>query len=337
MVMMMGAFNNHTFQTDNKKYTKNRYDVNNSEFNSFYNNEKSQADKLNKLKANQHKFMLWASFFLKYPDYFIDMITPINSYFKLYPYQRIILRVFFRYQYVFGTLTRGASKSFLEIMANFLLDIMKPGLKNSITAAGSKQQGRDIANEKFNEIKSLFPALEKEIMSLSVGKDYLDLKTYNNSELNIVGCHNTSRGGRKHLGTIEEAFDIDVTTMNDVILPLFNVKRRTCTGYENPTEFDEQIWYVTTAGFYDTDICKKQIEMYKNMCKANKYTGNGTYFVLGSSYELPVHHGLLKQSKIDSIKKDPSFSQISFDREYRSIWIKFSDKSFFKEVNKCQK
>lgn len=326
----MFAFNNNKFQTDNAKHTKNRYDVNNPEFNSYFNPEKSQVDKFNKLKANLHKFILWASFFLKYPDYFIDMVTPKDSYFRLYPYQRILLRAFFRYQYVFGTFSRGASKSFLEIMANFLLDIMKPGLKNSVTAAGSKQQGRDIANEKFNEIKSLFPALEKEIMSLSVGKDYLDLQTHNNSELNIVGCHNTSRGGRKHLGTIEEAFDIDVTTMNEVILPLFNVKRRTVTGYENPEEFDEQIWYVTTAGFYDTDICRKQVEMQKNMCCGNRYTGNGTYFVIGSDFELPMYHGLLKQSKIESIKKDPSFSQISFDREYGSVWIKFSDKSFFK-------
>lgn len=334
----MTAFNNQRFQTDNKKFTKNRYNINNPEFNSFFNVEKSQAEKLNKLKINQYKFMLWASFFLKYPDYFIDMITPKDSYFKLYPYQRIMLRVFFRYQYVFGTFSRGASKSFLEIIANFLLDIMKSGFKNSVTAAGSKQQGRDIANEKFNEIKVLFPALEKEIMSLNVGKDYLDLKTYNNSELNIVGCHNTSRGGRKHAGTIEEAFDIDVTTMNEVILPLFNVKRRTITGYENPDEFDEQIWYVTTAGFYDTEICRKQVEMLKHMCNAKKYTGNGTYFVLGASYELPMYHGLLKKSKIDAIKKDPSFSQISFDREYGSKWIKFSDKSFFKldVINDCR-
>ncbi len=334
----MGAFNNNRFQTDNAKYTKNRYDVTNPAFKSFYNVEKSQADKFNKLRVNFHKFLLWASFFLKYPDYFIDMITPKDSHFKLYPYQRIMLRVFFRYQYVFGTFTRGSAKSFAEILANFLLDIMKSGLKNSVTAAGSKQQGRDIANEKFNEIKALFPALEKEIMSLNVGKDYLDCKTYNGSELTIVGCHNTSRGGRKHVGTIEEAFDIDVTTMNEVILPLFNVKRRTCTGYENPDEFDEQVWYVTTAGFYDTDICKKQIKMLKHMCNAPRYTGNGTYFVFGSSYELPLHHGLLKQSKIDSIKNDPSFSQISFDREYRSIWIKFSDKSFFKldVINDCR-
>lgn len=223
-------------------------------------------------------------------------------------------------------------------MACFLNDIFRPKLKNSITAAGSKQQGRDIANEKINEIIGFLPALEKEIKSLSVGRDYLELTTYNDSILNVVGCHNTSRGGRKNQGCIEEAFDIDVTTMNEVILPMFNVKRRTVSGIENDLEFDEQLWYVTTAGYYDTDICKKQVSMLKNMCKQKKYTGNNTYLVFGSSFELPLYHGLLKQNKVDAIMNDPSFSPLSFDREYRSKWIKFSDKSFFKldSLNECR-
>lgn len=320
----------YNFESDSKKFTKNRYDTTNSEFNTFYNKDKTDEEKFNKLEQNAHKFTLWASFFLKYPDIFLDMITPEDSQFKLFPYQRIMLRIFFRYQYVFGTLTRGSAKSFVEVLACFLNDIFRPRLKNSITAAGSKQQGRDIANEKINEILGFLPALEKEVKSLNVGRDYLELTTYNDSILNVVGCHNTSRGGRKNQGCIEEAFDIDVTTMNEVILPMFNVKRRTVTGAENELEFDEQIWYVTTAGYYDTDICKKQVNMLKNMGKQSKYSGNGTYFVFGSSYELPLYHGLLKQNKVDSILNDPSFSPLSFDREYRSKWIKFSDKSFFK-------
>lgn len=74
------------------------------------------------------------------------------------------------------------------------------------------------------------------------------------------------------------------------------------------------------------------------MCNNPKYKGNGTAFVFGSSYELPIYHGLLKQSKLDSIKTDPSFSKVSFDREYGSIWIKFSDKAFYKldDINECR-
>jgi len=317
------------FQTDNVKHTKNRHNQYNPEFNSFHNIDKKNADKLNKLEANSEKFTLWASFFLHYPDIFIDMITPEDSGFRLFPYQRFLLRVFFRYQYVFLTATRGFSKSYMEIMASFLNDVFRPRLKNSITAAGSKQQGRDIANEKVEELLANYPALNKEIKNKNVGRDYYELQTHNDSMLTVVGCHNSSRGGRKHQGCIEEAFDIDVTTLNEVILPMFNVKRRAVSGFENELEFDEQLWYVTTAGYYDTDICKKQLSLLAQMSVQEKYCGNGTSFVFGSSYELPVHHGLLKESKVESIKSDPSFSNLSFDREYRSKWIKFSDKSFF--------
>lgn len=333
----MGGYAN--FQTDNNKYTKNRYDKYNPEFTSFVKkNNKKNNDKLKKFEDNKKAFEMWASFFRAYPDVFIDMITPKDSYFKLYPYQRIMLRLLFRYQYCFGTLTRGSAKSFIEVLACLLKDIMYPGLKNSITAAGSKQQGRDIASEKIDEIERFLPVISKEIKNKSVGKDYVEIEMYNKSWLGVVGCHNNSRGGRKNQGCIEEAFDIDVQTLNEVILPMFNVKRRTPKGVEDENEFDEQLWYVTTAGFYDTEICQKQVDFLHLMAKQRDYSGKNTYCVFGSSYELPLYHGLLKQSKIDAIKNDSSFSQLSFDREYRSIWIKFSDKSFFKldDINACR-
>lgn len=302
------------------------------------NKNKRANEKLNKLKANQHKFVLWASFFLSYPDYFVDMVTPKDSYVALYAYQRIMLRIFFRYQYVFGTLTRGSAKSFMTQLANFLTLIMRPRIKTSITASGSKEQGRSIAEEKIGEIKSMYPTLAKEIQTLNIGKDYLEMGMQNDSWCDVVGCHNSSRGGRKNFGILEEAFDMDVKTLNEVILPMFNVKRRTVTGYEDENEFDEQIIYVTTAGYFDSEINKKQLDLFHKMCNNPKYKGNGTAFVFGSSYELPIYHGLLKQSKLDSIKTDPSFSKVSFDREYGSIWIKFSDKAFYKldDINECR-
>lgn len=334
----MSGFNNHKYQSVSAKTTKNRYDETNPEFNSFFKGSAKSKERVNKIRGMMHKFLLWASFFLSYPDYFIDMITPKDSYVKLYPYQRIMLRVFFRFQYVFATLTRGSAKSYMSQLFNFLNLIFKPRIKTSVTASGSKEQGRNIANEKISEIKSQFPALEKEIKSLNIGKDYLDLELYNDSTSTVVGCHNSSRGGRKHSGIIEEAFDIDVKTLNEVILPMFNVKRRTVNGLENDNEFDEQIVYVTTAGFYDTDINSKQLELLKQMANNTKWKGNGTAFVFGSGYELPIYHGLLKQSKVDAIKTDPSFSKVSFDREYGSVWIKFSDKAFFKldDINACR-
>ena len=142
----------------------------------------------------------------------------------------------------------------------------------------------------------------------------------------------------KNFAIIEEAFDIDVATLNEVILPMLNVKRKTVVGLENPDEFDEQVIYVTTSGFYDSVINEKQLDLMKKMCNNPRYKGNGTAFVFGSSYELPIYHGLLKQSKVDATLSDPSYSSVSFDREYRSIWVKFSDKAFYKldDINGCR-
>lgn len=89
---------------------------------------------------------------------------------------------------------------------------------------------------------------------------------------------------------------------------------------------------------YDTPINEKQLDLLKKMAHNNSWKGNGTSFVFGANEELPLYHGLLKQSKVDSIKTDPSFSKISYDREYGSVWVKFSDKAFYKldDINSCR-
>lgn len=320
------------FQTDNNKYTKNRKDIFNPTFNNYQNKSEKEKENKTKFEKNYDNFVKWASFFRWWPDIFIDMITPSDSEFRLMPYQRFMLRVFFRYQYVFCTMSRGTAKSFIELLAQFLIDIMFPGVKNSLTAGGSKQQGADIAKEKSQELFRYLTVLSQEFPIQNLGKDYAEFETKSKSHLDVVGCHNNSRGGRRNRGTIEEAFDIDVQTLNEAILPLFNVKRRTPKGIEDPNEFDEQVWYVTTAGYADSDIYLKQMEILKKMIQGE------SYFCFGSDYELSLYHGLLKQSKLNAILNDPSYSPLSFAREYGSKWIKFSEKSFFKldSLNSCR-
>jgi hypothetical protein len=67
--------------------------------------------------------------FTLYPDYLLDVITPKTSFFKLYFYQRVFLRVCMRYQNVSGTFPRAYSKSFLNFISNIIRSIMLPGSK----------------------------------------------------------------------------------------------------------------------------------------------------------------------------------------------------------------
>ena len=88
------------------------------------------------------------SFFTVYPDLFIDLITPKDSNWKLFPYQRIFLRASMRYRYHYCTAPRAFAKSFLSILALYLRCIFLPRSKVFICAPG-KEQGTKIALEKI--------------------------------------------------------------------------------------------------------------------------------------------------------------------------------------------
>lgn len=80
---------------------------------------------------------LMISFYREYPDLFIDDIKGPNSTFKLYNYQRIILRVAMRHRYVYMTLPRGSSKSFLSMLILMLRCILYPGSEMFVTTGGN--------------------------------------------------------------------------------------------------------------------------------------------------------------------------------------------------------
>lgn len=79
---------------------------------------------------------LLISFYREYPDLFIDDIKGEDSNFKLYDYQRIILRIAMRHRYVYMTLPRGSSKSFLSMLILMLRCILYPGSEMFVTTGG---------------------------------------------------------------------------------------------------------------------------------------------------------------------------------------------------------
>lgn len=149
--------------------------------------------------GSKDAFTQYCSLWREYPDLFIDMITPPDSKFRLFFYQRVFLRVGMRYRYVYATFTRAFSKSFLSIMTLYLKCIFYPGIKLFV-ASGTKEQAANIAKEKIEELWEIFPLLERELKHYQFGKDYVKLTFQNGSKLDIVGVQNSTRGGRRHGG-----------------------------------------------------------------------------------------------------------------------------------------
>ena len=121
-----------------------------------------------RILANRELYEKYCNFFTAYPDIFIDIITPTDSTFKLFFYQRIFLRACLRYRYHYCTAPRAFSKTFIS------------------------------TKEKFDEIFSLFPILKKELLSYTSGSDYVKCTFRNGSVFDVVAALDSQRGGRRH-------------------------------------------------------------------------------------------------------------------------------------------
>lgn len=177
------------------------------------------------LEQNENLFRKYAEFFTAYPDLFLDLIKPSDSTFELFFYQRIFLRACMRFRIVYVTACRAWSKSFLTILALFLQCVFIPGHKNFICAP-AKNQGAQIAKEKLTEIFQRWPLLRKEVVGGDIsdtpgnyGKDYVTLTFKNGSKFDVVGAIDSTLGGRRHSGLIDEIKNHDEEAINTIVLP----------------------------------------------------------------------------------------------------------------------
>lgn len=145
-----------------------------------------------------------------YPDIYLDLITPVNSTFQLFPYQRIFLRACMRYTKIYITAARATSKTFLSILAKYLQCMFCPNHVGSIVAP-NKTQAAKISKQKIQEIWRIWPLLKNELEDYhgephaNFGKDYVDIYFKNGSRLSIVGALDSDRGLRTHATLIDEA------------------------------------------------------------------------------------------------------------------------------------
>lgn len=257
-----------------------------------------------------------------YPDLFIDFILPKDSKFKLFFYQRMMLRVMFRYRKVYMTYTRGTSKSFTEILGKYIECILYPNSKVMLTAP-QKQMASSIAQANIESIWSFIPILKNEVKKIQFEKDYTRLYFYNGSILDVVANNESSRGQRRTSLAVEEIIHerFDEENFNTVILPIMANNRFPACGGEDPYELHKKICIVTTAG-QKQSFAFGLLKEYEN----DMVSGNSGY-IMGASYQLATSFGLLSLDYINELKESPNFNRLSFEREYESKWSGSSENS----------
>ena len=259
--------------------------------------------------------------FMVYPDRFVDLIIPHDSHFKLFFFQRLMIRCISRGTATFETFSRGTSKSFIADLERYLHCMFIPRHHTTITA-GTNKQAAEIAKQKVvDDLWVKFPLLANEMQKRKVagkildaykmGKDYVEFNFKNGSSLGLGNV----RGLRRQSLIFEEVIEQDEIKVNEVYIPLLNEPRKMHNGLINPYEPQSQQIYITTAGYQGTFAYQKLIEILcRSVLEPDKY------FVLSGSYRIPLSCGLTAKKQIEDVINSPSFSKSSFEREYESRW-----------------
>ena len=265
----------------------------------------------------------------EYPDLFVDFMAGPDSTFHLFFYQRVFLRAAIRHKYMYAVYPRAYSKSFLAVMALMIRCILYPKAKLFVTSGG-KQQAAGIIEEKVREICQLIPAFDKEVdyrpKTSTFSKDYVRVQFRSGSYFDNIAANEKSRGKRRHAGVLEECVSIDGNILSEVILPIMNVSRSALDGYKDPEEaLSQSQLYITTAGYKNTFPYQKLIQLLVwEIIEPHKSC------VLGGTWRIPVLMGLQPKNFISEMKRDGTFNDTAFDREYESKWAGSTENAFFR-------
>ena len=275
----------------------------------------------------------YISFWREYPDLFVDFMQTggridVKLTFNLFFYQRVFLRVSMRYKYVYAVFPRAYSKSFLAVLVLMIRAILYPGAR-LFSTAGGKEQAAQILQEKVQDICTKIPAFRREIDwsrgATREGKDSCKYVFKSGSTIENLAARESSRGRRFHAGLIEECVGVDQKILQEVIIPTMNVSRRCMNGEVKEEEvLNQSQIYITTAGYKNTYSYSKLIQLLVRMVVEPDKA-----FIMGGTWRIPVLLGLQPKNFVEDLKRDSTFNEASFGREYESKWTGTVEDAFF--------
>ena len=276
----------------------------------------------------------YIAYWREYPDMFVDFLQTgadgeiPKEGLRFFFYQRVFLRISLRYRQVYAVFPRGYSKSFLAVLSLMIRCILYPGAK-LFSSAGGKSQAAGILKEKVDELCKLVPALEREL-DLRPGKtqqskDYCKYQFKNGSYFDNLVAGEKTRGKRRHAGVLEECASMDGDVLQEILIPVMAISRKALDGTKVSDEaLNKGQLYITTAGQKASFAYQKLISVLVKMI-----TEPRSAFILGGTYKILVLLGHYDKTFVQDQKKDETFNEAAFGREYESRWSGTVEDAFF--------
>ena len=273
---------------------------------------------------NYYQFVSWARF---YPDLYVELFRSKDSNMQLHFDQRVFMRCDVRFQSMYGTFSRGYAKTYTEVLDDFIVATLEPGITLSVTAQ-TRENAAALLQDKTNEILQHFPLFENEIEIKRFSKNDALIQFKNGAMITNLANAQTSKGRRRHRIKIEESALLNNALYEDALAPIVEVPRTTTGSLAlvDPEEMNFQIHFFTTSGYRGTDEFARSVRMVNGM---RDLTGD---IVLGSSWRLPCYYGR-GSNKTQILRKKKTSNPIFFAQNYEQEWVGCADNALV-DVNK---
>lgn len=207
----------------------------------------------------------------------------------------------------------------LEVMGLIHTAVFYPRVKLALTAQSLKKASA-ILKAKYDDLTKFYPLIKEEIYSVKFSADYSMIEFHNGSTIDVLANSQTTKGERRHRGSIEEDNLVDEEVYTDAVKPVFDDPRRTLgkKGLIDPNENNSSINSFTTSGYRGSPAYNRCLRTFNGMME------NDGSFCLGASWKLPAFFGRGKD--INAILADKKkMSPFVFDMNYMSHWTGSGD------------
>ena len=276
------------------------------------------------LKLRQEIYSQAVDYYRQRPDEFIEDVIGI----KINVYQKLMVRAFFKYDYVMFIMCRGLGKTFIAMLAVVAYALLYPSSKIGVIAP-SFRQGKLLIQEKYKDELcrwSSFLAGEEESFVCNNAKARIDF--YNGSFIEAfpvgVGSGTNAaskiRGARLNVAIVDEAVYVPEEIIETVLIPMLIVQ----SGYEvgkkdQESDINNKLIITSSAGYRFNHLYGRYCKWTEEMIKPD----NKKYFTLTLPWKVGVAVGLFKEDFIMQQKK--TMVKERFDQEYEGIFSKLVD------------
>lgn len=210
--------------------------------------------------------------------------------------------------------------TYLNVLADTCVAILFPNIGIGVSAQ-TKENSASLLADKWNEITKHYPLLENELSEKpKFAKNTAIIDFKNGSRIDNIANAQSTKGQRRTRMVIEESALLNNALFEDALAPVVEVPRLTAgkLSVVDPCEMNQQINFLTTAGFKGSDEYLRLCDMVDDM---ENLKGK---IVIGSNWMLPCWYGR-GSTKSQILSKKKNMSSLMFNMNYEQVWTGATD------------